>query len=53
MLKCPRAKDTPLKDAVLETIHKVSKDSIPLFVERGLRNLREDAEAIKRERGLK
>jgi hypothetical protein len=53
MLKCPRSRDTPLKDALRETINKVSQDSIPSYVARGLRFLKEDADAIKKDRGLK
>ena len=37
MLKDPRAKDTPLKDAVRQTIRDVSTNSIPSYIESGLR----------------
>jgi hypothetical protein len=48
MLACPRAKDTPMRDALYETIQSVPTTSIPKFVARGLENLRQDAEAILR-----
>ena len=36
-----------MKDAVVETIERVSRDSIPKFIDRGLRQLNEDADRIK------
>jgi hypothetical protein len=53
MLKVPRAKDTPLRDAVQETFHCVSTESIPSYVRAGWRALEEDAKAILAERGEK
>ena len=52
MLKCPRAKDTPLRDAVRQTIRDVSVDSIPAFCQRGLETLRRDADSIKLSRKM-
>ena len=50
MLAGPRSKDTPLRDALYETIRTVPTASIPAFVSRGLENLRQDAEAIEKAR---
>ena len=50
MLRFPKPKEMPLRDAVLETIRKVPDKSIPAFVEHGLRELRKDAAAILAER---
>ena len=47
MLKGPRSKDMPLRDAVRQTIRDVSTDSIPALCQRGLETLRRDAETIK------
>ena len=49
----PSGKDKPLKDAVIETIETVSRTSIPKFIDRGLRQLKEDAENIRKERAEK
>ena len=46
MLAGPRAKDTPLRDAVYEAIKTVPHTSIPFFIASGLRALDEDAKAI-------
>ena len=43
MLKPHNHKSTPLKDAVLEAIQKTSRDSILKFVQRGIRQLKEEA----------
>jgi len=50
MLAGPRARDTPLRDAVLETIRIVPTTSIPSFVASGLAKLEEDARSIAAER---
>ena len=50
MLRFPKPKEMPLRDAVLETIRKVPDKSIPAFVEHGLRELRKDAAYILAER---
>ena len=47
MLLNPTKEERPLKDAVIETIERVSRDSIPKFIDRGLRQLNKDAERIK------
>ena len=52
MLLGPRAKDTPLRDAVRQTIKEVSTASIPAFCAAGLEALRRDAAAIRYERKL-
>ena len=46
MLKSPTPKDKPLRDAVVESIRKVSRDSIPKFARRGLSYLETEADAI-------
>ena len=43
----PRMKDTPLKDAVKQTIRNVPPTSIPAFISRALENLRTDAAEIR------
>ena len=43
----PRIKDTPLKDAVKQTIRNVPPTSIPAFIARALENLRTDAAEIR------
>ena len=50
MLRHPRAKDTPLLDALKQTIRDVSTSSIPSFCQGGLRNIRNDADKIRLER---
>jgi hypothetical protein len=50
MLATPRTKETPLRDAVRETIHYVPTTSIPAFIEKGLRALEQDAQEILAER---
>ena len=45
----PRSKDTPLKDALIETIIRVPTSSIPKFVARGLSNLATDADELREE----
>ena len=52
MLLDPRAKDTPLKDALKQSIREVSTSSIPAFCSRGLETLSRDAAAIRHERKL-
>ena len=52
MLLGPRAKDTPLRDAVRQTIKEVSTTSIPAFCAAGLEALNRDAAAIRYERKL-
>jgi len=49
----PRAKDTPLLDALRQTIRDVPTKSIPAFCASGLRKLGEDAAAIRHERKLR
>ncbi len=49
MLAGPRARDTPLRDAVYQTIREVPQSSIPLFIARGLSCLRERVESIRAE----
>jgi hypothetical protein len=46
MLKEPKKKDTPLRDAVLEAIAGTTRESIPKFVKKGLRYLKEEAELL-------
>ena len=48
----PRAKDTPLRDAVRQTIRDVPTTSIPAFIVRALESLSTDAAAIRLERKL-
>ena len=47
MLKDPRSKDRPLKDAVKQSIRYVSTDSIPVYCQRALEKLSSDAAAIR------
>jgi hypothetical protein len=51
MLAGPRSRDTPMRDALYETIQSVPTTSIPKFVDSGLNKLRQDAEAILQARG--
>ena len=51
MLKFPRPKDMPLRDAVRETLRMVPTTSIPAFIAAGLRQLRQDAAELRAERG--
>ena len=50
MLKNPGPKDKPLNEALRQSIEKVSRDSIPTFIDRGLKFLKEEAEEINRQR---
>lgn len=44
------SKDNPLRKALVECILKVSKTSIPAYIDSGLATLRKDADAIRAER---
>jgi hypothetical protein len=52
MVKGPKAKDTPLLDALKQTIRDVRTTSIPAFCASGLEKLSNDAARIREERKL-
>jgi hypothetical protein len=52
MVKGPKAKDTPLLDALKQTIRDVRTTSIPAFCASGLEKLSNDAAKIRQERKL-
>ena len=53
MLQTPSALDTPLKDALREAFDSTPHDSIPKYIDRGLRLLREKANEIRKARNLR
>ncbi len=52
MVKGVRARQTPLKDAVFETLTNVPRTSIPAYIDNGLSVLKADADKIRIERQL-
>ena len=53
MLKCPTAREQPMRDALRETFENVNAtQSIPKFIRKAQHILRRQANAIRRERGL-
>ena len=48
MIDTPGRREEPMKDALLDVIISTPTEPIKKFVERGLKNLRVDAEEIKK-----
>ena len=47
MLEHTSSKDAPLKPALMDAIFETSTDSIPKYIDRGLRKLEEEAQSME------